>query len=347
MGEATYKILNMNGKIILLVVGLCGVALGGYAVSHYVLPPSVTAVSPRQGEAVEAVYATGTVEPTVMIPIAPKTTSRLTSIEFDEGQSVKKGDILARFEDDDLAAVIDQLRAQEDQTRKELERKNKLFEKKFISEDAYDQVKANLDVITASIREAQAKQDYLQLRSPEEATIIKRDGEIGQVIAAGTPVFYLSCCAPLRISAEVDEEDIVHVKAGQKVLIQSDAFPDQTFEGEVISITPKGDPVSRSYRVRISMKEGTPLLIGMTTETNIIYHQVENATLIPVEAIAADGKTVHKIDAQNKIEQITVKVGIRDVKTAEILDGLSLEHKIISPFDADLKNGHQVRVKEQ
>ncbi len=335
----------MNKKIILLMAGLGGVALGLYALTHYVLPPSVTIISPSVGNAVEAVYATGTVEPTVMIPLAPKTTSRLTSIDAGEGQNVKKGDVLAHFEDEDLAAVIDQLRAQEEQARKELERKEKLFNKKFISPDAYDQVKANLDVITASIREAQAKQDFVQLRAPEDATIIKRDGEVGQVITAGTPVFYLSCCAPLRISAEVDEEDIVHVKVGQKVLIQSDAFPDQTFNGEVISITPKGDPVSRSYRVRISMAEGTPLLIGMTTETNIIYTQVDNATLIPVEALAADGKTVEKINAQNKIERVTVKTGIRDVKTAEILEGLSKDDKILSPFEADLKDGHQVRVK--
>lgn len=90
----------------------------------------------------------------------------------------------------------------------------------------------------------------------------------------------------LRVSAEVDEEDIVLVRVGQKVLIRSDAFPNQIFYGRVKSITPKGDPIARSYRVRINFSENNPLLIGMTAETNIIVHEKKNALLLPVSSIS-------------------------------------------------------------
>ena len=122
---------------------------------------------------------------------------------------------------------------------------------------------------------AEAEAHYLDLVAPAAGTIIRRDGEIGQIIAADKPLLWMSCCAPLRVSAEVDEEDIAQVRPGQEVLIRADAFPGQIFHGTVQAITPKGDPVARTYRVRVSLPKDTPLMIGMTAETNIVLRKAE------------------------------------------------------------------------
>src|SRR6185437_1967818 len=127
----------------------------------------------------------------------------------------------------------------------------------------------------------------LKLVAPADGRIIRRDGEIGQLIAANQTVFWLSC-APVRVSAEVDEEDIARVKPGQPVLLRADAFPGRIFDGTVESITPKGDPIARSYRVRISLAAGTPLMIGMTAETNIILRRDEHALLLPAGTVTQD-----------------------------------------------------------
>src|SRR5690606_24661917 len=140
----------------------------------------------------------------------------------------------------------------------------------------------------AASEKAAAAVSFMKLIAPEAGRIIRRDGESGQLIPANQPVFWLSCCAPLRVSAEVDEEDIARVQPGQKVLIRADAFPGKTYEGKVQSITPKGDPVTRTYRVRIALVEETPLLIGMTAETNIILRENEHALLIPASALDKD-----------------------------------------------------------
>jgi multidrug efflux pump subunit AcrA (membrane-fusion protein) len=72
------------------------------------------------------------------------------------------------------------------------------------------------------------------------------------------------------------------------VLIRSDAYPGRIFDGKVQQITPKGDPVARSYRVRISLPAHTPLMIGMTTETNIVLRRSEDALLLPAGAVQQD-----------------------------------------------------------
>jgi len=323
---------------------IIAVAAGVFAYTKAV-PTSVGVTSPKFGPAVEAVYATGTVEPGVMIALSPKTTARLTALYADEGKNVKKGDLLAQFEDTDLAAVMAQLEAGMNLASHELERKEKLVRKNYISPDAYDQAKAAYDKAKAAYDEATAKREFLKLYAPQDALIIKRDGEIGEVIpATGSPVFYLSADnAPLRISSEVDEEDIVHVETGQKVLIQADAYPDQIFEGHVTSMTPKGDPVSRSYRVRIEMDKNAPLRIGMTAETNIVYREAENSLLIPLGALG-DGNKVQKVE-DDHIKTVTVDTGIEGKSIIEIKGNLGEGDRIVSPYDPDLKDGARVRVR--
>lgn len=325
---------------------LIGVAaLGGVGFAGYkkLGPQPVVVVSPHIGPAIEAVYATGTVEPTVMVALAPKLTARLSALNADEGQKVRKGQILARFEDTDLQATITQLQAQVTLAEKELERKEKLVKQKYISTEAYDQAVATLATAQAALQQAEAQSDYLKLVAPTDATVIRRDGEIGEVLTpTGTPLFYLSAdSSPLRISAEVDEEDIVHVEQGQKVLIQSDAFPDKVFEGKVMSITPMGDSVSRSYRVRVALPENCPLMIGMTAETNIVYKEKDEALLIPLSSVNSDRQIEKLVDGKIVIEKVTL--GVEGKDNAEVKNGASKQDKIVVPFNPDLKNGDRVR----
>ena len=115
--------------------------------------------------------------------------------------------------------------------------------------------RADLDAAAASGRRAETQRDFMALTPPADGLIIRRDGEIGQFIPAGQAVFYLSCCAPLRVTAEVDEEDISRVHIGQKVVLRADALPGEILDGHVSEITPKGDPVARSYRVRVALAD--------------------------------------------------------------------------------------------
>ena len=71
------------------------------------------------------------------------------------------------------------------------------------------------------------------LLAPADGTIIRRDGEVGQYIAPGQALFVLACCAPLRVTAEIDEEDISRVRVGQAVVLRADALPGALFDGSV------------------------------------------------------------------------------------------------------------------
>lgn len=319
-------------------------AAGWYFTAGPAAYPRVDAISPRTGMAVEAVYATGTVEATVMLPIAPRVTARLMELNADEGHDVKEGDVMAKLEDSDLQKSLDELKAREVFLKKDYDRKAALAQSGYETRASLDKARADMDANRAAIARVEAEASYTRLLAPADGRVIRRDGEIGQMIPANQTVFWISCCAPLRISAEVDEEDIARVTPGQKVLIRADAFPNSEFEGEVLSITPKGDPVARSYRVRVSLAADTPLQIGMTAENNIIISEKKDVLLIANSAIR-EGHVF--IIEGNTLRRTTVKTGIRGFDETEVLEGIKAGERVVNNPDKDLQDGAKVTVREQ
>jgi multidrug efflux system membrane fusion protein len=314
------------------------VLAGGWLLSRASVS-GVAVVHPSRGPAVQAVYATGTVEATVMLPIAARTAARLVELNVDEGSDVVKNQQLARLEDEDLQEGIAALRAKERFAKKDYERKAAIARGGYETKSGLDAARAAWDSARAALAQAEAEAGFMKLTAPEVGRIIRRDGEVGEMIAANQPVFWMSCCAPLRVSAEVDEEDIASVQPGQEVLIRADAFPGKTFSGKVQGITPKGDPVARSFRVRIGFAEDVPLRIGMTAEANIITGRRDNALLVP--AAAVDGARVWIVE-DGKLAPRTVEVGARGEEQVEITSGLAETDSVVLRPSPDMKAGDSV-----
>jgi len=288
--------------------------------------PIVIVTNPRFGPAAQAVYATGTVEPVVMLPIAPRIGARIVQLEVDEGAVVKSGDVLARLESDDVRNNVAELSAQEEFARRDYLRDEDLVKGGVISRQTYDKAKSAWMAARAAVAAARAQIGYMTLTAPTDGRIVRRDGEVGQFLPVNQPLFWLSCLSPLRISADVDEEDISLVKIGQKVLIRADAFPGQTFAGRVQAITPKGDPIARSYRVRITLSGNTPLQIGMTAETNIVTYEKSRALLVPASVLNHGSIWVVR---GGRLARQAVTTGILGKSDVEITRGLSVNDAVV------------------
>ncbi|UGB39588.1 efflux RND transporter periplasmic adaptor subunit [Frateuria soli] len=320
-----------------LVPGLIALA------AWWMLPPRVSVVHAHRGTAIEAVYATGTVEPTVMLPIAARITARLVELDVDEGDRVRAGQQLARLEDTDLASNLAQLRSQEAFAQSEYRRYAALLPRGVIARTQYDKARADWLAARSAAERAAAELRYARLLAPTGGTVIRRDGEIGQLMTPGAALFWLAVDSPPRVTTDVDEEDIARVVPGQAVLIRADAFPGRVFQGRVRSITPKGDPTGRSYRVRIAIDGDTPLRVGMTAEVNIIVRRHDHALLLPDSALAADRVWVA---SGGRLQSRRVDVGIRGERQVEIAAGVSEGDAVVAMPAAGLREGARVRVAD-
>jgi RND family efflux transporter MFP subunit len=271
-----------------------------------------------RGEATRAVYATGSVEPTALTYLSPKITARIIAILADEGDRIKKGDVLAKLDDSQERANLLELEAKEILAKQEYKRVKNLKDKNAVSIEEYDRAFSRLRASEALLKAANARVKDTEIIAPSDGLIIKRDGEVGDLITTQHKLFWVATDEKPRVTLEVDEEDISLVKQAQRVLLRSDAFPKQVFEGAVSAVTPKGDPISRSFRVRVSLPEITPLRFGMTIEANIIVETKADALLIPVSFLVEHDKV--KIGS-NQLK--TVKTGIRGSQYVEILEGLN------------------------
>lgn len=294
-----------------------------------------------RGPAVEAVYATGLVEPTLEIRIAPRAAGRIVELRADEGDVVRRGDLLARLEDADLRASVAELEARVEYAKAQHERNLELRRAALVSQDTVDRSRAELEAARATLKRAREQLSFMRIVAPADGRIIRRDGEVGEYVPASETVFYMAGPAPLRITADVDEEDVPRVTPGLKVLIRSDAFPDRLFEGRVEQVTPRGDPVSRSYRVRISLVGDPPLQIGMTTETNIILAEREDALLLPSSSVV-DGRVWLVEDGRTTPREI--QVGVVGPEKTEIRNGLDGTEWIIVHPPETIEAGRRVHV---
>jgi RND family efflux transporter MFP subunit len=301
----------------------------------------VTAVAATRGTAAEIVYATGTVEPVRWAKVTTVVRERIVDLCLCEGQPVARGDVLARLDDREAQAQLKELRAREEFLQRELSRVSELMARGAATAQAFERASRDVNQIQALIALQEVKISDYVIRSPMDGVVLRRDGEIGEIAEVGQVLFRVGVPKPLQVVAEVNEEDIPRVAVGQAALLRTDAFPGQRLEARVREITPMGDPVTKTYRIRLSLPDDTPLKPGMSVEANIITREKPNALLVPSDAILDNA--VFVVEGA-RVRRRPVEVGIRGTRQSEIVSGLREGERVASPVKSVLRDGSRVRV---
>lgn len=323
----------------LVLVGAAVAA--GAAYWSFTRPATVAVVQARRGDAAEIVYATGVVEPRNWAKVTPLLRERIVERCDCEGRRVEKGEVLARLDSAQAEATLAELKARQKLAAAEHDRLAVLVERNVTSQQVLDRARSEVGQTSALIAGQTARLENYVLRAPMQGTVLRRDGEVGEIAEPGTVLFWIGEAKPLRIVAEVNEEDIPRVRTGQRALIRADAFPDRTLAATVDSITPKGDPVAKTYRVYLALPDDTPVLIGMTVELNLIVRVAQEALLLPVNALQGNAVFTVEGDVARRRE---LAIGIRGTGEVEILSGLPEGARIVAPYPPKLADGARVSV---
>ncbi len=302
--------------------------------------PLVGLVAPARGSVAEIVYATGAVEPERWAKVVPLVRKRVVDLCFCESQPVKKGDALGQLDDVEERALLAEMQATRDKRARDLERATSLAQRGAGAQTAVDQAQTALAESEARIAAQKERIDELTLRAPMDGLVLRRDGQIGEIVGQSDVLFWVGQPKPLQVVAEVAEEDILKVREGQTALLRNDAVAGRRVESKVGRITPKGDPQSKTFRVYLPLPDDTPLLIGMSVEANIVTREKANALVIPAEAIVGEAVFIF---SGERLSRRPVKTGIRGARMVEIVEGLSEADRIASPARADWRDGQRAR----
>jgi len=328
--------LRWTRLLILAALGLVVAGAGWWLLR----PPATSVARVTRGAAAEIVYATGAVEPETWSRSTPLVRGRIVQRCRCEGKAVKAGDVLARLDDREAQATLNDLRALEEFQHREFDRQTQLLERGATTSQAYQRAESDLARIQAQIAAQTQRLDYFKLVAPMDGTVLKEDGEVGDMVDPGTVLYRIGHEKPLWVVADVNEEDIARVQVGQKALLRANAFANEALAGYVKQITPAGDPVSKTFRVRIGLPDDTPLRVGMSVEANIISREKPDVILVPANALANSGVLVVE---DGHVHRRKITVGIHGAGFVEAVEGVQEGAEVVSPATANIKDGARIR----
>jgi RND family efflux transporter MFP subunit len=328
---------------------LAGLGLGAWYWFQRPLAPEMVAVA--RGPAVEAVYATGSVEPVHWARVGPATRARLVAVLIEEGARVTVGQPLARLDDRQARALAEEAEARALFAVEDLTRTRALVGRDIATRATLERAERDARAARATADMATHRLDDYVVRAPADGVILRRDAEVGEMVDTPATLFWIGEPRPLRVTAEVDEEDIARITPGQRALLRADAFPGRALEAAVAQITPKGDTARKAYRVRLALPDDTPLMIGMTVEANIVLREERAALLVPPGAVViAPGQAgsgprqghVWLIE-EGRLVRRPVRIGVQGARAFEVLEGLEEGSRVVAAPRPNVREGQAAR----
>lgn len=339
----------MNRKSAFGLLAVIAAGIAGYAI--WSRGPSVATTAVRRGDIAEVVYATGTVEPVTWSKVLPLLRARIVEHCRCEGRAVRRGDVLARLDDTAAQAELAQFLTKRSFAESEVQRLTNLMATGSTTRLLLERSETELRQLESQIAALRARlTDYL-LVAPKDGIVLRADGQVGDIPQTTEVLFWVGQPKPLQVIADVNEEDIARVAVGQVAPLRNDGFPQGGLAGTVSAITPKGDPVTKTFRVYLDLPDATPLRIGMSVEANIITREKKGVLLVPAEALRNieaprnGGAATAFVLENHRLRAAAVLTGIRGGRLVEILSGLEEGARLASPIRAEFRDGMAVRDK--
>jgi HlyD family secretion protein len=334
---------------------------------------TATMISPAQANAV--LTASGYVVARRKAAVASKGTGTLIFLGVEEGDRVKKGQVIARLDDSDVTATLqragENLRVAEadlNDAKQSLERQRILLERDMVARAEYDvaearykRVVAGIDAAKFAVKEAQVAVDNMRIVAPFDGTVLKKNADVGEIVAplAGAAsskaaVVTIADMSSLEVEADVSEANITRVVPDQGCEIRLDAYPDRRYAGYVTKIVPTADRAKATVLVKIRFKDyDDRVLPEMGAKITFLAPgsdrdeaRAKSLLTIPVTAVASRNgrQTVFHVKDDRAVE-IPVALGDRMGNLVEIKEGLKEGDRVIGKVDENLRAGSKVSIK--
>jgi RND family efflux transporter MFP subunit len=282
-----------------------------------------------------------------------KTGGVVTGILVEEGQTVKKGQILATLDQTEIGAQVSQAKNNLDKTRRDLERVERLFKDSAATLEQYQNVKTAYDVANESSRIASFNQAYSTIRANANGKVIRKFVNEGELVSGGSPVLTINSADDndwiVRIG--LPDVDWVRIKKGDKAIVRTDAYPGEKFDATVSLINEGADVVSGLYVVEVKISpKGRKLATGLVANVEIVPSQLQKLKSIPIEAVVeGSGSNAFVFivsDDQKTVKKIPVHIAYLSDNKAMISGGLDNITKVITAGSAFLTENSTIKVVE-
>ena len=308
--------------------------------------------------------------------VASKGTGRLEFLGVEEGDRVRRGQVIARLEDDDIEAALARARANLEVARAEyndaertLKRTRSLFDRGLASEAdldgstaRFERIRAGIAAAEAAVREAEVALENTRIRAPFDGTVLTKDADVGEIVApfaasanSRGAVVTIADMSSLQVEADVSESNIMRVTLGQPCEIVLDAYPQKRYRGTVHKIVPTADRAKATVQTKVAFKDrDAHVLPEMSAKVTFLAAEAsseENAPpvlTVPLGAVVdRNGSPVALVVRDGVVQETPVSTGRVLGDRLEVTRGLAEGDRVVLRPTADLASGSTVRQRPQ
>ena len=366
-------------RLVPLAAVLAGV-FSGCSSERQATPPvaetvrNVSVLPVERSDAPDLLEEVGTVRATQTSQLASQTMGNIVELRVHEGDRVRRGQVLAVIDDAQPQIAVDRATAGESAAEQEvtassadlslaestLKRYQNLYDKKSVSPQEFDEVKARYQAALAhrdmmragqaqakaALAQARTSFSYTRILAPFDGVITDKRADPGTFASPGLPIFTVEGLGHYRLEATVNENDLRYVRMGELVPVVVDALENQELKGKVAQIVPAADPGSRSFLVKIELPADPRLRSGLFGRAQFSRGK-RSSLLIPQTAVVERGQLqgVYVLD-QNKVASLRyVTLGKAAGSVVEVLAGLQEGERLVAkPGELDL-NGKRIEAQ--
>lgn len=314
-----------------------------------------------------SVTATGTIEPVTEVEVGTQVSGIISHIYVDYNSEVTKGQVIAELDRENLLSDLESAQSNLANAESSLKyqtanynRYKTMYEKGLVSADDfesarlnYEQAEAQVAVQKNNVKTAETNLGYATITAPINGVVLSKEVEEGQTVASSmtTPTLFIIAqdLTDMRVIADVDEADIGGVEEGQRVVFTVDAFPDDSFEGEVTQVRQEATTESNVVTYEVVISAPNPdlkLKPGLTANVNIYTIERNNVLAVPAKAlkftpnqnILQKGETIEDAEATNKVwvkegtvlKAYPVEIGLTNGTLTEIISGIEEGTKVVT-----------------
>jgi len=288
---------------------------------------------------------TGTIEANESVALQSEVSGLVTGIYFKEGSNVSKGSLLVKINDRDIQAQLQEALTRQNLSGTNENRAKQLLQKGAISQEEYDASLADLKSLKAQAQLIRAQLAKTSIIAPFSGKIGLRSISTGVYITPATVIANLLSTNPVKVNFSVPEKYMGQIKLNSAITFRTDAS-NQIYSGKVFAIEPGINAQTRTLQIKaLAPNANNELLPGSFAKISLVLSNVENAILVPNEAIipVLKGKTVF-ISKNGKAKQVEVHSGTRTEENILITSGLNVGDTVLTTGAMSLKEDAAVKV---
>lgn len=288
----------------------------------------------------DEILISGTLLPDEEVDLSFETSGKVIEINFEEGSTVKRGQLLAKVNDRQLQAQLQRLIAQLKLAEDRVFRQSALLERDAVSKEAYEQVKTDLATLNADIEIVKANISLTELRAPFDGIIGLRQISIGSYASPTTFVAKLTKVSPLKVEFAVPERYASQIRKGTNLDFRLEGQL-KNFNAKVYAVESRVDQATRTLSIRaLYPNNNGALLPGRYATIQLKKDEIPNAIAVPSEALVPEmGKDKIFVYRSGLAQPLEVTTGIRTEAEVQIIEGLQVGDTIITSGTLQLRTG--------